>query len=111
MEFTDSRRVPRHPFIADIEATNMKSGIQITEHTKELSLFGCGVETRKLIPRGTDVKVTITHEGAEMKALGRVVYARPDIGMGIAFTSVEPESERILRGWIAELASIEVQKQ
>jgi len=47
----------------------------------------------------------LVHEEAEMVALGRVAYARPDLGMGIAFTNIETDGERVLTAWINELAS------
>jgi len=33
------------------------------------------------------------------------------MGMGVVFTSIEPEDERILQGWIAELMSSPNQKK
>jgi PilZ domain len=111
MEYEYSRRVPRYSLIADVEVTDVQSGIQIRERTRELALFGCRVDTLKHFPKGTSVKIKVIHEGGEMVALGRVVYARPDIGMGIAFTSVAPEDERILEEWIVGLTSVAIQRQ
>ena len=47
-----------------------------------------------------------SHRGAEANVQARVVYARADLGMGIVFTSVEREDERILKSWLEEYLSI-----
>lgn len=111
MEYEYSRRVHRHPIIADIEVTDVQSGMQTRVHTKDLTLFGCSVVALNLFPKGTSVKIKLIHKGQELTALGKVVYARPDIGMGIAFTTVDPKHERIIEGWIAELENISVQRE
>ena len=111
MEYEHPRMVPRYPILGDIELTDVQSGIQIRGRTKDLSLFGCGVDALKHFPRGTSVRIKLSHGSAGVAALGRVVYASPELGMGVVFSSVEQESERILGGWIAELMSIPIQKQ
>ncbi len=111
MEYEYHRRTPRYSFVVDIELTDVQSGIQIRERTKDLSQCGCAVDTLKPFPKGTHVRIKLSHEGADVAALARVAYARPELGMGVVFTSVEPEDERILEGWIAELMSIPIQKQ
>ena len=103
MEHQPSRLTPRYSFVIDIELTNVQSGTQIRGQTKDLCLFGCGVDASHLFPPGTILRIVLSHEGASVTAFGRVVYARPDLGLGIVFTRVEPEGERILDDWIAEL--------
>ena len=97
----DSRGAPRCSFIGEIEVTELRSAIQINDRTNVLSLNGCGVDTEKLFPKGTKVRIKIAHGGSTFEAFGRVAYAQPTLGMGIVFTSVEPESNRILKGWLA----------
>jgi hypothetical protein len=64
------------------------------------------VDALRLFPKGTDVKIKLTHQGTEAKVLARIVYASAELGMGIAFTNVEREDERILEWWLAEYLSI-----
>jgi hypothetical protein len=111
MECEFVRRTPRYSLVVDIEMTDMQLEIQIKARTKMLSMFGCGVDTLKLFPQGTSVRINLSFQGAEVRALGRVVYSRSDLGMGIAFTSVEQEDKRILEWWIAELVSIPIGKE
>jgi PilZ domain len=108
VEYEPARRTPRYPIDIDIELIDVNSNIQIKARTKILSLCGCGVETAKLFPKGTSVRIKLSHHGTEVKALARVVYATQDLGMGIAFTNFDREDERILESWIAELMSISI---
>jgi hypothetical protein len=103
VEYADARQTERHLFAIDIELTDVQSGTQIRARTKELSLFGCSVDTSTFFPRGTHVRIKLSYGGANVRALARVVYANPDLGMGFVLTSVEPEDERILGNWIAGL--------
>jgi hypothetical protein len=83
---------------------------QFKGRTKTLSMFGCGVETSKQFPKGTSVRIKLSHQGEEVKALARVIYSSPDLGMGFAFTSLDQESEQILMWWIAEYVNIPKQE-
>jgi PilZ domain len=109
MEYEIARRTPRYYFVVDVEVTEAQSGIQIKTRTKMLGQFGCGVDTSSPFQKGSRVKVRLFHRGAEVNALAMVVYARSDLGMGIAFTDIERQSERVLELWIAELMSTHVQ--
>lgn len=100
------RRTPRYSLVVDIELTDLKLENQIKSKTKMLGLHGCGVDTVVLFPQGTGVKIKLSHQGAEVSAFARVVYATPALGMGVAFTAVEREDQRILENWIAEYLSI-----
>ena len=102
----DSRLQPRYPFTADIDVTDMQSGTQIKGRVKDLSLSGCGVNAAALFAKGTRVRIKLFHGGGYIPVLGTVIYGRQELGMGIMFTTVEPEDQRILAGWIAELTSI-----
>jgi len=108
VEYEGLRRTTRYCLAVDIEMTDIKLEIQIRARTKMLSMFGCGVDTVKLFPQGTRVRIKLSHQGAEVRALARIIYSSSDLGMGVAFTSVEREDERILEWWIAEFASIPI---
>jgi hypothetical protein len=98
-----NHRASRYTFAARIELTDVRSETHITERTRDLSLFGCRVDTLKPFPQGTKVKITIAHRSANFEALGRVAYVRPNAGMGIVFTSIDPNDQLVLEKWIAEL--------
>jgi PilZ domain len=102
-----ARRVLRHPLVVDVEVTNLESEIRIRERTKDLSLYGCGVSTVTPFPAGTKVKVKVAYGRKEIVAFGKVIYGRRDIGMGIVFTTIEPDDQKLLEDWFAELAILE----
>jgi hypothetical protein len=110
MGYEVARRTPRYSFIVDVELTDVMLQAQIKARTRTLSPIGCGVDTSKLFVKGTIVRIKLSHLGAEVCALGRVVYARSGLGMGVTFTSVDRENERILEWWIAEYLSVPIQK-
>jgi hypothetical protein len=100
------RDMPRYPLIVDIELTDLQSGIKIRARTKNLSLFGCGIDTLNPFPKGAKLRIVLSHRDDYLVADARVVYGSPISGMGVVFIGVEPEDERILDGWLAELGTI-----
>jgi len=101
------RRVPRHSLDVNVEVTNLDSGVRINQRTKDISLYGCGVDTAMPFPAGASVMLKIAYKAENITLFGRVVYGRPDIGMGIAFTTSEHEDLTLLAEWIAGLATPE----
>ena len=99
------RRTPRYSLMFDIEITDVQSETQIMAHTKMLGLYGCGVESSMLFPQGASLRVKLSHQGVDVRSLARVVYSTVALGMGVVFTSMEREDERILESWIAEYLS------
>jgi PilZ domain len=75
----------------------------VAAHTENLSMFGCFVETTAPLPAGAKVRVRISHAGVNFTGQGTVIYSRPHLGMGIAFTSIEPSSLPILDVWLENL--------
>ena len=81
----------------------MQSEKHISGHTKDLSLFGCFVETVTPFLEGTKVRLKMSRGETHLVAQGRVTYSRPNSGMGIAFVLIEPSSLPVLDGWLANL--------
>jgi hypothetical protein len=100
---TERPRARRYPFVAGVELTDVQSEAHTRERTSDLSLFGCHVDTQKLLPTATKVRIRITHRGANFEALGSVVYAGPNAGMGVVFTKIEEKGQSVLERWIDEL--------
>lgn len=103
LDVKNTRRTPRYPLEVDVEVTDLELGMHVKEKTKDLSLFGCWIDTSVVLPRSRKVRIEIVHEDQKMLAVGRVVYVRPDIGMGVAFIKVEPDDQQILGRWIRDL--------
>lgn len=101
--FTEHPRARRYLFVVGIELTDVQSEAQIRERTSDLSLFGCHVDTLKLFPVGTRVRIRIAHRDANFTAFGRVAYVGANAGMGVAFTKIEQKDQLVLEKWLDEL--------
>ena len=99
----ERHRARRYSLHASIDLTDLQSETQIREHTSDLSLFGCHVDTLKPLPPETKVRIKISHRGENFEALGKVTYSRSNAGMGIIFTRIESHDQSVLDKWIAEL--------
>jgi hypothetical protein len=96
-------RARRYSFVASIELTDLQSETHSTKQTSNLSLFGCHVDSEKLLSAWTRVRVRIVRMGASFVALGKVVYALSNSGIGVVFTEIDPNHQSILENWIAQL--------
>jgi hypothetical protein len=98
----ERHRARRYAFHASIELTDLESETQSKAQTSDLSLFGCHVDTLKLLSAGTKVRIKISHRSESFEVLGKVVYSLQNQGMGIHFASIEPNDQLVLDKWIAE---------
>jgi hypothetical protein len=104
---SERRRAPRYSFIADAEVTEIASETRLPAKTSDLSLGGCFLDMLNTSPDGTDVRVRISHQGSTFKALGKVVFVLPNMGMAVAFKTVEEAQLKILQEWISKLSGTE----
>src|ERR1700686_774967 len=98
----ERHRARRFPCHATSELTDLQSEAQTKEQTSDLSLFGCHVDTLKPLLAGTKLRIKISYRSENFVALGKVVYALQNAGMGILFTKIEPNDQLVLDKWIAE---------
>jgi hypothetical protein len=99
------RRAPRHYFGGPAEVKDLSSKLEVLGATTNLSAFGCFARTKETFPEGTKVAVRITRCGVTFESFGEVTHVQSGKGMGIAFASIEAQSQTILEKWIAESAS------
>jgi hypothetical protein len=97
----EQRREPRQPFFAAIELVETENSVKIEARTGDLSMHGCYVDTMNPFPVGSKVRVRITHDEVSFEALGRVAHSQSNVGMGIFFTEIQPQQEKVLAGWLA----------
>jgi len=102
---TESNRARRYPIQAYVEVVTVPPEAQLRERTTDLSLFGCHVKTVTPFSPGTEVNIQIAHGGENFGARGRVAYARPNVGMGIVFTTIPTKDRVILEDWIDSLST------
>ncbi len=101
--FNERRSSPRHEFEAVVEVIDIGQTnelIELVSVTRDLSVSGCFVKTTTPFPKGTSVRVRITHSGEDFTALGNVTDHVTAVGMGIAFTEIELIDRAILETWL-----------
>lgn len=98
----DRRSSSRYPFVAVARVREIISQTESDAHTSDISNGRYFVDKLNPLPVGTALHITISHGVLKFAALGNVVFALPNMGMGIMFVAVEPESRTILEQWIAE---------
>jgi PilZ domain len=100
----DRRTFPRYSFTAAAEALDADHRTRMNARTSDLSKGGCYVDTFSPFPLKTGVKIRITREKSSFTADAKVVYSKVGMGMGLAFTAVEPQQLGVLDRWIGELS-------
>ncbi len=98
----DRRIHPRYEFTAAVEVLAAESGARIETRVRDLSQQGCYVDTSNALPLGTVTDVRIKKGAQRFEARARVVYSRATKGMGLVFTTVEPEQLLTLETWLAQ---------
>ena len=98
---SERRQAPRYPFIAEAVVTEISSDTKLIAKTGDLSIGGCFLDMLNPSPRGTEIRVRISHAGATFTAIGRVAFVIPNMGMGVAFTNVEGNQVMVLQKWLS----------
>jgi len=97
-----TRRTPRYPFVAPAEVTPQPSGTKLETKVKELSLYGCYLDTPSPLPVRTRVTIKICGRDEFFEATATVIYANPMLGMGLVFREVRPGYMEVLRRWLLQ---------
>jgi c-di-GMP-binding flagellar brake protein YcgR len=93
----------RYPFVADAEMLELQSGSRVKGMTSDLSLGGCFVCARRALEVGARVRGTLTHQGQKVKMLAVVRVVKAQVGMGLEFLEIDPDSKATLLAWIENL--------
>ncbi|SRR5216683_2063238 len=99
----DRRFSIRHPFAAEVEMLELKSGSRVSGVTSDLSLGGCFVYARRTLEVGARVRGTLTRVGQKAEMLAVVRVAKPQEGMGLEFLDIDRDSTATLLTWIESL--------
>lgn len=100
----DRRMYPRYPFTAAAEALDSQHRTRMNARTSDLGKGGCYVDTFSPFPLKTGVRIRITRDQAAFMADAKVVFSKTGMGMGLAFTSIEPQQMGVLEKWLGELS-------
>ena len=93
-----TRVTPRFAFTAPAEIF-LDEGAGKAATVKELSQNGCFLEFNEPYPVGTRVLLKICARSEVFEANARVIYAKPELGMAVAFLDVKPAFLLVLQRW------------
>ncbi len=93
----------RYPLLADAEMLELESGSRVGGTTSDISPGGCFVCARRTLDVGARVRVTLAHQGQKVKMLAVVRVAKAQVGMGLEFLDIDPDSNATLLAWIENL--------
>src|ERR1700740_1308783 len=105
-EPAEKRRHPRFPFSSGGEAVDLQANVHVTGRLSDISRSGCYMDTISPFAVDAAIILTVTHEGRTFKTKAKVVYSLNGMGMGITFTTTEPDQARVLDAWLAELGGL-----
>ena len=100
IEYQEKRRSPRYSFIASAELIEEKADVRIASRVSELSLHGCYLDMMNPFPTGTMVLVKIAAGDAFFEVKAEIIYSQPNMGAGVGFLQVEPDSQAVLERWL-----------
>src|SRR5258708_39293833 len=98
----ERRRTPRYMFFASAELLDEKSDVRIAARVSELSLDGCYLDMMNPFPMGTIVLVKIAAGDAFFQAKGKIISSQMNMGAGVSYLQIEPDSQAVLERWLDE---------
>ena len=104
--YAERRNYPRYALTAAVHAVDTAQCFALNARISDLGRGGCYIDALSPFPMKTGVKLRITSEKRSFEAQANVVYSRSGMGMGLAFTTVEPEQLIVLDQWLAELSGV-----
>jgi c-di-GMP-binding flagellar brake protein YcgR len=93
----------RYPFVAGAEMLELQSGSRVSGMTSDLSLGGCFVCVRRTLRVDARVRGTLMHQGQKVEMLAVVRVVKAEVGMGLEFLDIDPDSKATLLAWIENL--------
>jgi hypothetical protein len=101
--FRDKREVPRYSFFAEVTVTDVSNDMRMSGRISEISRKGCYVDILNPLPVGTALELRISRDQGVFVTPGRIIYAQPGMGMGVAFADIPADQMKTLDAWLAEL--------
>jgi hypothetical protein len=103
-EQVEKRSCPRFPFSPAVEALDLQADTRIMGRLSDISRNGCYVDTINPFAKDAAVTLTVTRDNQSFKTQAKVVYSKMGMGMGLLFTTAEPDQLRTLGAWLHELS-------
>jgi hypothetical protein len=106
-----TRNCPRYPFSPPVEVMDIKADIRVIGRLSDIARNGCYIETISPFAERAAVMLTITCDDQSFKTRAKVVHSQIGMGMGLLFTTSEPEQLHVLGSWLTELSGKDVSEQ
>ena len=103
----ERRKIPRYAVNADSEVEEPRVRAKINGRMTDLGLGGCYVDAIMTFPVDTAVHMRMTREDLKFEADAKVIFSKPGLGMGLAFTELTATHRRYLTEWVDELSGTE----
>jgi hypothetical protein len=100
--YQERRRTPRYSFIASAELIEVQADVRIASRVSELSRHGCYLDMMNPFPKGTKVLVKISAGEAYFESKANIIYSQMNMGAGVGFIEMSPESQVVLERWLDE---------
>jgi hypothetical protein len=100
----DKRSTPRYPFSTGGEAFDTQANVRVTGRLSDIGRNGCYMDTISPFAVDAAIALAVTKEGRTFKTKAKVVYSLNGMGMGMMFTTTEPDQVRVLEAWLKELS-------
>ena len=101
----ERRSNDRQMFTVTAEVVEFVTGARFSTRTMDLGPGGCFVDTTNPLPVSTKVQIKLSKGHTVLQTGGTVVYSQNGLGMGIAFSNLEPEQQAALDTWLSGMAA------
>jgi len=95
------RSCPRYPFSPAVEAIDDQASIRIRGRLSDISRNGCYMDTISPFAPKSVVSLVITKDNQLFKTQAKVIYSQIGMGMGLLFTTADPDQLLLLGTWLA----------
>jgi len=99
----ERRTATRYPFSPAVEAYDIETDTRIRGRLSDISRNGCYMDTINPFAKDAAVTLTVTRNNQSFKTQAKVVYSNMGMGMGLSFTTAEPDQLQMLGSWLNEL--------
>jgi PilZ domain len=100
----EQRCCPRFPFSPSVEATDIQANTRVMGRLSDIARHGCYMDTISPFAAKATVSLIITRDNQSFKTHADVVYSQVGMGMGLLFTTAEPDQLLQLETWLGELS-------
>jgi len=92
----ERRNASRADLLTEVEYEG--GGVRAQTRVSDISLTGVFIDALSPLPEGSNLRLSFTLPGGRrVTTEGVVVHSQPAIGMGVAFTALDPEDALVIQ--------------